>query len=1115
MIFWTEGRSVRIYGGRIGMKQRFFGLLGFLLCASIAVAFSPAAAYSATCEKWVAKVVSVQGTVEAQREGESQWQQVALNNTFCAGDKIRVQKRSRADIALVNSPVLRLDQNSTITLRGIKEERTSIVEMFSGAAHFFSRVTRNLEVRTPSVNAGVEGTEFFLQVGEDKTLLTIFEGKVLASNDAGSLAVMGGQSAVAEKGKAPVMRVVVKPRDAVQWALYYPPIVYEHPADLKENDPRFYTSRASSSLQIGRVDEAKADIERALELDPNNSMAFALQSVIAVTQNEKEKALELAGKAVQSDPNSAEAHIALSYAQQANFNLEGALNSVKEAVRVQPENALAWARLAELRLSFGELEEAFSAAQKAVTLNPNLSRTQTVLGFAYLTQVRTKEAKAAFEKAIELDQADSLPRLGLGLAKIRAGEMDEGRREIEISASLDPDDSITRSYLGKAYFEEKRTKQSSEEYAISKGLDPSDPTPYFYDAILNQTTNRPVEALHDMQKAIELNDNRAVYRSKLLLDADLAARSASLARVYSDLGFQRLALVEGWKSVNMDPANFSAHRFLADSYSVLPRHEIARVSELLQSQLLQPINITPLQPHLAESNLFVISGGGPASQSFNEFNPLFNRNGYALQVNSIAGENSTFGEEIVASGIYNKASFSVGQYHYETAGWRKNANQNDNIVNVFLQYELSPETSVQAEYRYRDNETGDLQLRFFPEDVNVGETITERKNTFRLGARHAFSPSSVVLASFIYTNADLSDNDHQPIFAPGIVNLFDAKRPEEAYSGELQYLWSSRYVNITAGAGYVTINGEITSSIGFDGLPFTIDNPAISTDLRHTNWYLYSYVKPLNNLTLTVGASLDFTDGDSPDVSDKDQFNPKFGITWNPVPNTTVRAAAFRVLKRTLITNQTLEPTQVAGFNQFFDDFNGTEAWRYGAAIDQRFSKGLFGGVEFSQRDPQVPAVDSVSGEPTEADWDESLFRAYLFWTPYPWVGLRAEYQYEKIERDQELTDGVREMETQRVPLGISFYHPSGVSASVTTTYYKQEGEFEHINIFEGMESGKDDFWLVDAAINYRLPKRYGFITAGATNLFDKDFKYYDLDWKNPSIHPGRFFFGRVALALP
>ena len=116
-----------------------------------------------------------------------------------------------------------------------------------------------------------------------------------------------------------------------------------------------------------------------------------------------------------------------------------------------------------------------------------------------------------------------------------------------------------------------------------------------------------------MQKSIELNDNRAVYRSRLLLDEDLAVRSASLGRIYSDLGFQQLALVEGWKSVNIDPRNYSAHRFLADSYSVLPRHEIARVSELLQSQLLQPINITPVQPQLAESNLLILEGAGPAS----------------------------------------------------------------------------------------------------------------------------------------------------------------------------------------------------------------------------------------------------------------------------------------------------------------------------------------------------------------------------------------------------------------------------------------------------------------------------------------------------------------------
>ena len=58
--------------------------------------------------------------------------------------------------------------------------------------------------------------------------------------------------------------------------------------------------------------------------------------------------------------------------------------------------------------------------------------------------------------------------------------------------------------------------------------------------------------------------------------------SVAQGRIYRDLGFEQLALVEGWKSVNTHPGDYSGHRLLADSYSILQRHEIARVSELLQ-----------------------------------------------------------------------------------------------------------------------------------------------------------------------------------------------------------------------------------------------------------------------------------------------------------------------------------------------------------------------------------------------------------------------------------------------------------------------------------------------------------------------------------------------------
>jgi tetratricopeptide (TPR) repeat protein len=1089
----------------------------------------------------VVRAVSVQGTVEGRRAGQTSWQSVRLNDTFSPGDTIRVRDRSRADLAMLDQSVLRLNANTELTVEPVKDARTGVVSLLRGAAHFFSRGPRSLEVQTPFTVAGVRGTEFFIGLEPDRALLTVFEGTVLAQNPAGSLTLTSGQSAVAETGKAPVARLVARPRDAVHWTLHYPPVLYFRPDEFPTGpdwpgmvrrslesyvkgdigaafdaiaaapptitDPRFFTYRAHLLLTVGRVDEAAADIERALRLAPNDPDALALQTVVAVTQGDKDVALATAQRAVQAAPKSATAHIALSYAQQARFDLEGARTSVETAIARDPQNALAWARLSELYASFGELHRALQAAQKAATLAPTLSRPQTVLGYAYLMEVKTKRAKESFEKAITLDSADPLPRLGLGLAKIREGQLHGGSRDIEAAASLDPNNAIVRSYLGKAYYEEKRTGLDEREYAVARQLDPNDPTPHLYDAIAKQTTNRPVEALQAMQRAIELNDNRAVYRSRLLLDADEAARGAAQGRVYSDLGFEPLALVEGWKSVNLDPTSFSAHRLLADTYASLPRHEIARVSELLQSQLLQPLNTTPIQPRLAESNLFLISAGGPGSLSFNEFNPIFNRDGVSLLATGVGGGNSTWAGEAVIGGIYRKLSFSLGYTHFETDGWRRNADQRDDIANALVQLELSSRTSLQAEYRYRDEEHGDLQQRFFPDNFFPGLRNEQERHAVRLGGRHAFSPSSVLLASLTYQDSDRHVRTDE--FA-GPDTFIDSRLPETSYGAELQHLFRSRYVNLTTGAGYFNVDGELRSSLGLFG--FVTDLPTVDTKFDHVNVYAYANVMPLRTLTVTLGGSYDHLTGDLPGDGEK-QFNPKFGITWNPLSGTTLRAAAFRALKRTLITDQTLEPTQVAGFNQFFDDINLTDAWRYGGAIDQKFGPNLYGGVEFSKRDLTVPFID-LDSETRTVDWDEYLGRTYLLWTPHPWLALKAQYIFERFEREQPQTFGFKELDTHRVPLGISFFHPSGFGASVTGTYWNQVGRFEELNVVD-FRAGRDDFWLFDTAISYRLPRRYGIFTVGVSNLFDKRFRYFEVDVDNPTIQPDRMVFARFTLALP
>ena len=606
----------------------------------------------------------------------------------------------------------------------------------------------------------------------------MWEGRVLAENAQGTLIVTAGQSAVARAGQPPVLRpIIVRPGDSVAWALHYPPVLDLRPEDFPDrpgemwpaeirrsltaaragdleaafaslarvpdtvSDPRVFAYRASLLLAIGRVDEAQSAIERALALDPGHAPTLALRSVVAVTQNDRTDAVRLANEAVARDPASTAARVAQSYARQAAFDVAGARESLEAAARLDPGSALVRARLAELWLAEGRVDAALREAEEAVRLEPSLGRAHTVFGFVRLARLEVGRAAEAFERAIALDPAAPLPRLGHGLARIRRGDLAGGREELEIAVSLDPGDSLLRSYLGKAYYEERRPRLAASQLERAQALDPADPTGWLYQAILQQSVNRPVEALESLQRSIELNDNRAVYRSRLLLDEDLAARTASLGRIYGDLGFQQRALVEGWRSLDVDPANFSAHRFLADSYSALPRHETARVSELLQSQLLQPLNIRPVQPQLALSNSFILSGAGPAEPAFNEFNALFERNRLSLLATGVVGGNDTYGDQVALSGVWNQFSLSVGQFHYETDGFRPNNDLTQDLYNVFAQVRLATRTSVLAEFRTSDVEKGDLPLRFDPENFTPTLRQEDRTTSIRAGLRHGFTPN--------------------------------------------------------------------------------------------------------------------------------------------------------------------------------------------------------------------------------------------------------------------------------------------------------------------------------------------------------------------------------------
>jgi tetratricopeptide (TPR) repeat protein len=1065
---------------------------------------------------WSARILEAVGPVELRRAASSDWTAAGIDDLLCENDSLRVGAYGRAAVVLQDDTVFRLDQFSTITLVPPRDDSRTWVELIRGITHIISRNPRALHVTTPFANAGIEGTEFRVEVTESRTSVDVLEGTVALSNASGSVAIEADQTASAETGAIASPRAMADPYASLDWTRYYPLVIdgsLPAPDTPVAATPAPLAARAQSRLAVGRVAEAEADIAQALAISSGDPDALAVRAMILLARSQTDAARQTLDQATNSG---APILLARSLLAQRRGDLEAAAEILREATEVHPENALAWARLAEIGVSLGDTAGGLAAAERADALDPGNVHSRIVRGFAALDAGDTGAAETAFREATRLAPSAPLGRLGLGLALIRTGALAEGRAEIENAVLLDAGDGLIRSYAAKAYYDERRTDLAASQLDAAKRLNPQSSTPYLYDALRKQNANEPVGAYQDLQRAAELNRDRTVFRSELRMDSDLATRSAGRGRIYRNLGFGRLALLEGWMSVNDDPSDFAGHRLLADMYSLLPRHQTARVNELYQAQLLEPATVTLTDPQLAEANLFLLNSVGPSDLSHSEFAPLINRDGVRFQGSGIAGGNDTRGDTVVVGGTHEQVDYSFGQFHYETDGFRENNDIDQDFLAATARYRPNERTGLLVEVRSNSLYKGDLLLRFDPENYNSLLRQRENATAFRLGGSVALSSRSRFVGSLAFEDADLDYTTGQSFASQYDIGNTTAQLLHLISSGSRWDLASGISVRSQ------DLEQRLEFSVPLPDPPFFVEQmTSIAEDLRFVSLYSYANVNLTRNLQITAGASADYLDGQ--DLK-RDRLNPKLGFTWMMTPQTVVRGAAFKTLNGPVISKQiiqpSLEPTQVAGFNQFFFGPEGDETAQFGMAVDHRVSTTLHLGAEISRRDINSPTfifTDPMS-EPVLADQpiDESLLRAYLYWAPNSRIAIGATLENEDVDNHGEaLAAEFTKLETIRLPMTLSYFSPSGFSAGLTATPVHQQGLFWNNMLPPDAPPipGEDEFWVFDLSIGYRLPNRRGLVELTARNLFDEEFQFQDTDPETPRIFPERFVGLRFTLA--
>ncbi len=1049
----------------------------------------------------------MEGLVEIRAAGGATWQAANALQAVCTGDTVAVRQRGRAAVVLPNDVLLRLDQGSVLTLKAFAPDQPSELGLLQGALHVLTRFSKRFGVVTPYLNAMVDGTEFTVQVADDATSVSVNEGQVRAENSLGQQTLTAGLSTRAGQGQAPAA-LTLRPLDAVQWALYFPQIVNAPPAvaaTLPESAQRsvqlaeqgqysaalgawppgldaLRAERAGWHLGVGRVNEAQALLQ-----GDDSASALAVRSLIQVVRNQAPEALTTAGRAAAADPQSAAAQLALSYARQALRDLPAALSAAQQAVTLEPTHGLAWARLAELQLSSGQLRDGEASAQRALALNATTPRAATLLGFAQLLRGQTAQAQMTLQQAQTLAPSDPLPHLGMGLALLREGQLAQGRRELEIAVMLDPGDAELRSLLARAYMREKRDGLAATELTVAKGLDPLSPTPWFVDGLRKQSNHRPVEAAADYERALALNQNRAVVRPNSLLDTDRAARTASLASVWRELGFEGAMLSAARGALVDDPQSPAAHRLLAQAYAATPRYETARVSELLQAQLRQPPRTEPVAPQELVPGLPVLNG--PRALALQETGPLFDEKRGGVRLGLMAGSRGLLGSSVTAWQAVGNGQISLGHFHYETDGYRDGANVKLDANNVLWQTALTPELNVQAEVRSAQREGGDITQRLLPESAAPQRQRGLESEMARLGLRYATSADSEWLVSVVRGRKDIDGIDvtRTPRLTLTTIGQTNRRHIDLA---EFSYASVAQRVQWTAGGSIYREdfdNSSLTSFVPRLSPPSSI---ALSAQGDHRVAFAYATVNAPVRVHIGVSHD-DFSRGDLR----IQETRPKLGFSWGPSPGLQFRLASIQSMKGSNAKEQTLEPTQFAGFNQLFDDPDATQSKQVAWGVDHAINRSLRWGAEISRRRLDEPLITSTrlpgcQGPVCQRLWTEAFNELHwnLLLNPRWGVGGGLRFETQALSSGGAVSNVPSYTRTWQLPLQAGYFSEEGWSANGLARYVKQT-----VRSSNGSTAliGHAKFWVVDSSFQWRAT-RTSTLYIDLKNIFDREFRFQD-----------------------
>ncbi len=892
------------------------------------------------------------------------------------------------------------------------------------------------------------------------------------------------------------------------------------------------------SLMVGQVTEAQSLLGGvAAQGTTAAAVANSFLAQIALAQNHKETAQRLAFGAVSQAPDSPLAHLTLGLVHLASFAQQAARREFERTVALDPNLVEAYLYLTRLALGSDHLRLAWQTIGTALRLAPQEAEVLSLAGMVRLAFRDFTGALPLLQQAVAASPRLGEPHIGLAIYHFRYRQSDQALTAMLTATLLDPRVSAYQSQLGRALYQVRAFGKSLDVYDYAKKLDPLDPTPYLYKGLALTDLNRPGEAIQELNRSIELNDNVAMFRSRSLLDRDLAVRNTSLAKAYQQLGLTEWAWSKAVTAVQHKPFDSSAHLFLRD---VILAARASSEAPFLTGGLLFATQVAEgaLYRLLSPANQNTFSHlqleGTEALGLTNDFTPMFEmpylRLGGAVGIG--AGEGSTFGQNYQALAYGGTPGLAGEVFGKFIDDQRLNWPTNPQTTSFHGAHRL---TDVEAGGKWEPTVHGTF-TGFFEQmagqdtariaghllDPGMGVLplytaagVKQRTQFYEMAYYHRWRPETASLVYYTHRNYPIHFNNTALLLLPGFAfdqylsQTYDLESHNVQVQQHQQFSWLGRH-NLIAGFDYFTVPGVSQRRQLSDPLRAT------SFDYQSPHWnysfYLLDYWRPWSNLVVEMRLVKDFLKGVRFGYQEniyRSSWNPSLGISYQFRANGTLHVLSGMVgrsLNTHLITQPLLLPALVAGFPWALDTQVGAEMRQSGASWEAQWDSRTFTVLRLQALRIATPTFDSDTALPICRTWRRYAASVVVNRILAGSLGLSAGFLGKRVLPDGSYEDeGLKAFTEINAFLGLAYLHQQGWLARLKPMIIQQYGN-------NPGHQADSPAVLLNLTLGREFPQKRGFALVEVQNVFNRR-PFYALEpYRDLEFANQRRFLVRVGL---